>query len=233
MRWRDYFYGWQVKLGRYPSLYYLLFAHRFPYNHMRVTPNTELCIEGFPRSANSYAVVAFKLVNPKVKVAHHLHVPAQVLKSVELHIPTVLLIRAPEDAVTSFLIFQRSREVDYYLNLYRKFYETLLPVVDRVLVIDFRLVVGDVNQMIAGINTRFHRDYALIEPLDDRKADILSRLEKYNRQFFGGKVHRSVLPSGERDLWKAELKVRVEQSPAFSAARNVYSHFYREALKWE
>ena len=44
--------------------------------------HTELVIEAFPRSANTFATVAFQLSQPApVRVAHHLHAPAQVTEA--------------------------------------------------------------------------------------------------------------------------------------------------------
>ena len=58
---------------------------------------TQLVIEGYPRSANTYAVVAFAAVQPeRPRIAHHLHVAAQVLAAVDRDIPTMVLIRRPQ-----------------------------------------------------------------------------------------------------------------------------------------
>ncbi len=228
--WRDYWFGWQMKIGRHPGLYYTLFAHRFPFNRMRVTRDTELCIEGFPRSANSYAVVAFKLVNPEVKIAHHLHVPAQILRAVAFHIPAVLIIRKPEDAVASFLIFQQSKHVDHYLRFYTDFYRALVPVMEEVLVIDFTTIVNDVNRMIQAVNWRYQRHYQQIDRLEDRQAEIFTRLEAYHQQFFGGSIHKSTLPHAERERWKSEIKSRINKSPLLETAQAMYNHFLQKAI---
>ncbi|NOX36432.1 MAG: hypothetical protein GXO78_02765 [Calditrichaeota bacterium] len=229
--WRDFWFGWQMKIGRYPVLYYALFAHRFPFNRLRVNRDTELCIEGFPRSANSYAVVAFKLVNPETKIAHHLHVPAQIRRAVALHIPAVLIIRKPEDAVSSFLIFQQSEKVDRYLRAYIEFYTALLPIMEKVLVVDFKLIVSDVNRMIQAINQRFNRHYRLIDRLEERQEEIFTKLEEYNQRFFGGGVHKSTLPHADRERWKAEIKARVQQSPLLETAQTIYERFLQRAVQ--
>mgnify|MGYP007017151076 CR=1 FL=1 len=57
-----------------------------------VTRNTRITIEGYPRSANTYAVYAFKHVNAIKwnEIAHHLHVQAQIIRSIKYKIPVIL-----------------------------------------------------------------------------------------------------------------------------------------------
>jgi len=69
---------------------------------------TELVIEGFARSGNTFAVAAFSLAQPRpVRLAHHLHAPAQVLLAARMGIPCIVLVRDPVDAVASRLIRRR------------------------------------------------------------------------------------------------------------------------------
>src|SRR5262245_65181203 len=72
--------GW---LGQHPALYLPLargFRRAYDGSRKTVGPETELVIEGFPRCGNSFAVAAFSLAQPRpVRIAHHLHAPAQVI----------------------------------------------------------------------------------------------------------------------------------------------------------
>src|SRR5918999_5771267 len=67
--------------------------------------DTEIVIEGFPRSANSFAVAAFaRAQGRKPKIAHHVHAPAQVIAAARAGIPAIVLIRNPEEAVLEYVI---------------------------------------------------------------------------------------------------------------------------------
>lgn len=72
-------------IGKYPTIFYSTYGilnRRI--NRMSVKPNTELVIIGFPRSANTYSVLAFECMqSAKVNIAHHVHVPAQVLRGIK------------------------------------------------------------------------------------------------------------------------------------------------------
>jgi hypothetical protein len=47
-------------IGRHPWLYQAVFQNRAGYEDLLVNDETDICIEGFPRSANSFAVGAFE-----------------------------------------------------------------------------------------------------------------------------------------------------------------------------
>src|SRR6266566_5260966 len=68
-------------------------------------PHVDIVIEGFPRSANSFAVHAFRVAQDRpVRIAHHLHAPAQVIAAVRARVAAITLIREPEDAVLELVI---------------------------------------------------------------------------------------------------------------------------------
>src|SRR5437773_4880663 len=70
-----------------------------------IGPDTEIVIEGFPRSATSFAVAAFQMAQDHtVDIAHHTHSPSQVIEAVRRGIPTLLLVREPEDAILSHVV---------------------------------------------------------------------------------------------------------------------------------
>ncbi len=219
---RDALYWFQSWMGEHPTLYYGMFARRHPFSRMRVTAQTRVCIEGFPRSANSYAVVAFKLANPEVPIAHHLHVPAQILKAVAYHIPTVLVVRSPLECVPSFMVFQRSTNATFYLQAYIRFHQKLFPVLSQVLVVDFQQVVSDFNQVILAMNERFQTQFHLIENLPAQQSRIFSRLEEINHQFFKGDQFKSMKPDASRKAHKEKVKQMVASHPLLPDAMAVY-----------
>src|SRR5436309_8002883 len=90
----------------YPRLY-LPFA-RWKYREIAdriVEADTQLVIEGFQRSGNTFAVVAFEVAQPQpVKLAHHLHAAAQIVAAVRMGVPTLVLIRDPDESVLSHMV---------------------------------------------------------------------------------------------------------------------------------
>src|SRR5215204_3265193 len=89
-------------LGRHPFLFYNFYRMRPSYRDLLVDRRTQIVIEGFPRSGNTFAVVAFQQAQREsVRVAHHHHMPAQVIRAAKWGIPTFLLVSKPTDAATS------------------------------------------------------------------------------------------------------------------------------------
>jgi hypothetical protein len=65
------------------------------YKRLLADKYTDVCIEGYPRCANSFAFNKFDSWNPGLKFARHLHIPHNVKQSVALGVPVSLLIRFP------------------------------------------------------------------------------------------------------------------------------------------
>ena len=115
----------QIYAGKHPAAFYGLYRLVRKDQARVVTPDTQLVIEGFPRSANTFARVAFnRAQSERVRIAHGLHVPAQVIRAATWRIPTLVLIRKPKDAVLSFAI-RDPISVDQALRYYLSFYETV------------------------------------------------------------------------------------------------------------
>lgn len=67
--------------------------------------NTDLHIEGYPRSGNTYTMNIMRSTliknNDYLDIAHHCHTSASVKLSTKLNIPTAILLRNPSDAIAS------------------------------------------------------------------------------------------------------------------------------------
>lgn len=226
---RDQKYRLQARIGRYPDLYYKIYARRYPFSEMAVREETNICIEGFPRSANSYAVAAFKLDNAGVKPGHHLHVPAQILRARKLRKPVIAVIREPLEAVASFLVFQSSVNADLYLKLYRDFYKALIPYREEIVTADFKTVISDFNSVIVRVNQKYGTAFNEINNLKQRQNEIYKKLDEINRRFFAGSRQKSMFPDKERETVKELARQRVLKSPAFKAAQAIYLHYSEES----
>ncbi len=218
-------YYLHAAIGRHPALYYKVYARRYPFSEMAMREDSDICIEGFPRSANSYAVVAFKLDNAGVKPGHHLHVPAQIIRACQLGKPAIVVIREPQDAVASFLIFQSSVNAALYLELYIDFYKALIPYQKQVITADFKTVTTDFNSVIFRVNQKYGTQFNEIKNLEQRQDKIFGRLKEINRQFFGGRLQSSMIPDKQREKIKEQVRQRLLKSPRFEQARQIYRSF--------
>ena len=166
--------------GTRPRLYFPLMRWWGQSAHLLVTPRSDLCIEGCPRSANSFAVSAFQSAQPQeVSVAHHTHAAANLLRACALGVPAVLLIRAPRSTVISRRALTRenhartdrepsraSHLLVEHLRDWLAFYRATRAHVDRCVVAPFPQVVEDVGAVIQQVNRQFGRSFEVFEHTD-------------------------------------------------------------------
>ena len=222
-------YHLHAAIGRHPALYYKIYTRRYPFSEMAMRKDRHICIEGFPRSANSYAVVAFKLDNSGIKPGHHLHVPAQIIRACQLNKPVITVIREPQDAVASFLIFQSSTNAALYLKLYIDFYKALIQYKKQIIIADFKTVTTDFNSVIKRVNRKYGTQFNEIKNLDQRQDKIFDRLKEINQQFFGGRLQNSMIPDEQREKTKEQVKQLVLKSPLLETAQQIYHSFTEES----
>jgi hypothetical protein len=204
----------QIYAGGHPTLYFTLYRLLRTRKNLvgAVTPSTQLVIEGFPRSGNSFARTAFVMAqDEKVRIAHHFHVPAQVVRAARLRIPTLVLLRKPRDAVLSFAIWNPI-SVDQALRYYISFYETAEKYRDAYVLGLFEEVTEDFGQIIARINEKFGTTFSTFRQDEENVSKVFAGIESHTRNRFDEalwerKVQR---PSATREQMKHEMKYDLE-----------------------
>lgn len=156
--------------GRYPSLFNTVFGAINDRTRL-VRPDTDLVIEGFPRSANSFSVFAFLHSGAgDMTLAHHVHSPSQIILAARYKLPAILLVRAPEDAVIAGLAKIATHTTSDLLRAYTVYYECLLPLQDHYVIAPFETVTTDVGRIVSAVNQRFGTSFAAVDP--DRHAQL-------------------------------------------------------------
>ena len=171
--------------------------------------HTAIVIDGFPRSGNTYSVAAFQVANgPDLHIGRHLHGGAHVLRAVRMGLPTLVLIRLPADAVTSYLIRRPTLTPDDALLEYLDFYRTAWPARHGFVVGPFSQVISDFGRVTARVNARFGTDFALFTGDPEAQAAALALVEDMNREECHGEVVETHVgrPSAEREDRKEEVR---------------------------
>ena len=222
----------QIYTGRHPSAFYSLYRLARKDRARVVTPDTQLVMEGFPRSANSFARVAFnRAQSERVRIAHGLHVPAQVIRAARWRIPTLVLIRKPKDAVLSFAI-RDPISVDQALRYYLSFYETVEEYRDAYVLGLFEEVTEDFGQVIRRINDKFGTTFSVFRH-DERNVDgVFARIERNSRKRFAETSweNKASRPFAAREKLKREVGYELEdpkRRDLISRAETVYDRLTR------
>lgn len=187
------------------------------------TRGTDVCIDGFPRSANTYTVLAFRQWNPGLRVAHHMHGAFQVRRAVRLGVPCCVLVREPLDAVASTVLMDRERvSDDACFESYVRFHRALAPLLDGVVVCDFEELVVDPAVAVRRLNERFDTAFASAPMTPADEASTLAELRR-RRLPAGLPEYLAPAPSDAKERRKAELRERLAPHPARAAAETAYA----------
>ena len=237
-----------------PRLYLPLARRRYPGPSPRVVgPDTEAVIDGYTRSASTFAVYAFQLSQPDpVRLAHHLHAPAQLIEAARRGLPTIAVVREPRGAVLSHVVREPGVDLLDALHAYRRFYRSLMAYRPAFVIADFREVTADFGSVVHRLNERFGTSFGVFNgtpselSLCSQLIELRPTLSPYLLGFESGDVtlaqaraHLDALPAGSGDpLWipspsrdraKAELDV-LWSSPRLESTRNAAEDIYHEFI---
>jgi hypothetical protein len=213
-------------VGNYPTLFYPLNTlYKGKETKRAVRHDTEITIEGFPRSGNSFAVCAFKFGQQRpVAVAHHMHVPAQVIQSVRFDIPTCVLIRQPEEAIRSMVLKYPGIPLRFALLGYALFYETCMRYQGHFVAASFEQVVADFGAVIDRINARFATRFARFEHTPSNVERVFAFLDRKADKAVGGRVYGSFRPHPAKERAKREI-ILAAYPRLFSRCLQIYRRF--------
>lgn len=157
----------------------------------RVTePDDLVVIEGYPRSANTFACDAFVVaqgyspvsaatIGYPVKMGNHFHTPAQFMLARSYAIPAMLVIREPVAAALSWVVFTDGEmNAEDTLRDYISFHEPLLKIRDSFVVAPFEEVTGDFGKSIDRLNARFGTNFCRFEHTEQSQAQIFAAMEE-------------------------------------------------------
>ena len=195
-----------------------------------VSKETELVIEGFPRSANSFAATAFLSSQPyPVRLASHLHAPAHVMEAVRLGVPVMLIVRDPVDAILSLAIFRPHASIDQCIREYIRFYRPLIPFRNKVVAVKFNDVVSDFGACIDVLNNKLGLSFDVFIHSEENVKACFSLVDSdWRGKNASGElpVRRVGRPSKERRKIKGELMAVLNEGryvKGLSEAVSVYN----------
>jgi hypothetical protein len=195
-------------------------------------PDTAIVIEGFLRSGNTFSVAAFAVANGEhLHVGRHLHGAPHVLRAARLGLPTVVLIRRPAEAISSYLVRRPTLTPTDALVEYLDFYRTAWRVHDAFVVGLFDTVVADFGAVIREVNTRFGTAFAPYTPTAANDAAAFALVEEMNRLECRGEVVETHVgrPSTQRSGRKQEILALLQEPRAQALLREAEELYARYA----
>jgi len=171
----------RTRAGEHPLLVSLVLRLTTPATEdLRITQQTALVIEGFPRSGNSFATTAFGLAaGPDVQRSSNTHLPGQVRIAVARGIPTLVLIRRCADAAASLCVAAPYLTPAMAVREWLRFYRAVAAYQSRFVLATFDEVTADFGAVITRVNERFGTAFPLFEHTSDNVARVQRALEDY------------------------------------------------------
>jgi hypothetical protein len=197
-------------IGERPRLFYCFYTLRPGYRDLLVNPTTRLVIEGFPRSGNTFAVVAFQQAQREgLRVAHHLHMPAQVMLAARWRIPALVLMRKPTDAVLSWTMREPRISVRQAMTYYVWFYQKIAGYRHALVVGLFEEVTRDYGAVLERVNARFGTRFSTFDHSRDSVEGAFAQIEKIHRARRGKLDERQI---ARPSVVRAEMKDALRRS---------------------
>lgn len=204
--------------------------------HLICGPDTDIVIEGYPRSSNSFTVWMLKILQgegPYLRVAHHTHSTDNLRLGTYFGKPIVMLVRPPEDAILSYMIYG-DRTVEFATQRYETFYSEVLDLPEPPMAVRFDTVVRDFNEVVERINRVITARGGKPVPLSQDLAADSARVKEIAREraanVHGEKSDRQVsVPNAVREEIKAARRAEVQ---AYLAKRPGVTDLYDRVLDY-
>lgn len=217
-------------LGQYPELFNTVYKSlgKNVNQELLCGKETEIVIEGFPRSANTFAVVYFDIAqNGQVKIAHHLHIEGQLIWAARNNFPGIVLIRNPEDCIRSLLVRESNATIESSLKRYIKFYENLIPYESNLVIAPFERVITDMAAVIIECNKKYGTRFNVLEHTHDVEIRVYKRIDEINDRLDSGRESHVARPSLTRKSVAKDIDLS-QWSRLLSRANEVFTFFTKK-----
>jgi hypothetical protein len=211
-------------LGRHVPLFAMYYRRHPRFGRLVVRPDSEIVIEGYPRCANSFSVLAFERAQQRpMHIGHHLHAPAQIALGVKYGIPVLALIREPIGAAASLITRHPEITAAQALGQYVSFYECVKRYGDRVVLADFRKITSDYAEVIEAVNRRFNTAFKPYVNSAEEDETVFREIDSLNSENEGGAENQLARPSDAKNALLQAARWHVEQEPLAARAREVFN----------
>ena len=204
----------RTRAGEVPFLLPVLFRlTTASIENPRVTADTRLVIEGFPRSGNSFASSAFGLAGGyALPRSSNTHLAGQVKVAVARGVPTLVLIRPAIDAAASLCVAAPYLTPAGALREWLRFYRAVEPLQPGYVLATFDEVTNDFGAVLSRVNKRFGVDLPLFEHTADNVRRVQQSLDDWDVTKRGFVLEDSVArPSTARAAATSQARTAMEQ----------------------
>ncbi len=186
-----------------------------------ITPKSDICIAGPPRSANTYAMHVFRLWNPDLLIAHHVHQPMQIIFAVKWNVPCIVLLRDPIDTIASLIIVDPKLSITLAIWSYIIFYNKIFQVKEKLVVATFERIIEKFDNVICEVNGTYNTSFSYEKLTKCQTKKIFNVISEHRKQLNKYPLLVAV-PDQAKERKKIMVKMKIEKNPLYPVARSVY-----------
>jgi len=192
---------------------------------------TQIVIDGFPRSANSYAMFAFLRTNPQRRgFAGHSHSPHLLRMAAERNLPAIVLLREPGAACASYAQYLDTSRLDMLLDAWSSFHSVLQPITSRLVVAPFEAVITDFGEVVQACNIRYGTEFSIYRPSKENERAVRHELDHSARSRGRLPRHRVARPDPTRRASREVLdRMDGRDHRSFARATEIYLELLADA----
>lgn len=202
-------------------LLYTLLRQLEAFEELLVEKDTQICIEGFPRSANSFMTLFFSHWNPDVKTAHHAHLPVQIRIAARRKIPAIVVIRPPLDAIVSLLVREKNLYPWVAIKTYILFYKMIEQYRSYFILADFETCITRPDRIVDLANKKFNTSFNNGILNEELNVSLFANIDYVNKLNSGDETTTS-RPSGLKENLKDELRAQISRHRLYETALRTY-----------
>lgn len=195
----------------------------------RIDDTTQLVVEGFPRSSNTFAVASLIVASSgKFRVVGHVHAPSQVRRAVRRRVPTLVVIREPRATVQSLIVAAPHVRPRRAIAEWMHFYEELWELREGFVVATFDQVTGDMGEVARRLEDRFRSPVPRFAHDDAGLAAIETHMADEHRRWHPNDVRSAPWPSDERAVVALEVAAVLADEalePLWGDATRLYERY--------
>lgn len=224
----------RLKLCDYDLVFRLLYATRPKYKSILICKDTDIIIEGFPRSGNTYAYACFLLTNgDKHKVARHIHLGSQINMAIKYSTPALIIFRNPVESISSYLVRNKYYSEKSAINYYIKYYENIIKNKDNIVLCEFRQLITNFESAIKRLNEKYNTSFAEVNEVDIDKEKVYSLIDSLEKIDSRGLFFRSshiARPDNKRAIRK-NIYIGKLNSVVYQKDMKICSEIYNQMLE--
>jgi hypothetical protein len=197
-----------------------------------VNRRSDIVIDGYPRSGNTFFKIYVELSNPTLRIAHHIHSPAQITGAARYSVPTLILFRDPREACLSSVIRSPRLTVRNAARDYVEFYSHAIKHETTVAFLGFKHVTQEPSDTLFAAASRFNTTWNCPHVDEELSKSIFTLIDERNLQFGGGLATSISRPNAEKDAAKVALIEEWDSLGTLtSETEELYELMLRKALK--